>query len=154
MIPYQYACMVRLNHYDWARFPPGFPEAAWNLSQNIRKPGQNKKFSRKSGMFKRYTTFQYYVEMIFPKFFTPAILECIWHLPLWPSYLHFNLNNDLLKLCTNWIGGTFQNLANHQWPGPGCNFYDIFNQIGLTWSIIVQEQTDLMGGLSGLWWSF
>ncbi len=27
-------------------------EIAWNLSQNVRKPGQNSKFSRKPGMLR------------------------------------------------------------------------------------------------------
>ncbi len=33
---------------DWNFISPG-PEMAWNLSQNMRKPGQNKKFYRKPG---------------------------------------------------------------------------------------------------------
>ncbi len=41
-------------------FYPG-PEIAWNLSEKVRKPGQNMKFSIKPGML-RYTTFQYYIQ--------------------------------------------------------------------------------------------
>ncbi len=55
-------------------------EIAWNLSQKVRKPEQNKKFSRKPGTL-RYTTFQYYIETIFSKFCTRVILEHLWHLP-------------------------------------------------------------------------
>ncbi len=53
---------------------------AWNLSQKVRKPGQNKKFNRKPRML-RYKTFQYYIETIFSKFCTPVNLEHPWRLP-------------------------------------------------------------------------
>ncbi len=54
---------------------PG-PEMAWNLSQKVKKPEQNKKFSIKPGML-RYTKFQYYIEIMFSTFCTLANLECL-----------------------------------------------------------------------------
>ncbi len=79
---------------------PG-PEIAWNLSQKVRKPGQNKKFCRKPGML-RYTKFQYYIETIFSRFCTPVNLECLWCLPFGANIVHTkNLEfYDLNKLET------------------------------------------------------
>ncbi len=67
---------------------PG-PEIAWNLFQKVRKPGQNKKYSRKHGYklgMLRYKTVQYYIETIFPKFCTPAILERLGFCLLMPKW--------------------------------------------------------------------
>ncbi len=62
-------------------------EMAWNLSQKVRKPGQNKKFSRKPGML-RYKKFQYYIETIFSMFCSRANLEHLWCLPFGAKILH------------------------------------------------------------------
>ncbi len=62
-------------------------EITWNLSQKVRKPGQNKKFIKKPGML-RYTTFQYYIETMFSKFCTPVILEHLWCLSFGAKSVH------------------------------------------------------------------
>ncbi len=84
---------------------PG-PEIAFNLSQNVRKPRQNKKFSIKPGML-RYAKLQYYIQTNFSTFCAPANLECLWCLPFgakivytitWPiSYLTWTKAEDNLE---------------------------------------------------------
>ncbi len=43
--------IIDIDKILYTGFPaePGSLEIAWNLSQKVRKPGQNKKFSRKPG---------------------------------------------------------------------------------------------------------
>ncbi len=53
---------------------------AWNLSQKVRKPGQNQTYIIKPEML-RFTKFQYYIETMFSTFCTPVILERLWCLP-------------------------------------------------------------------------
>ncbi len=82
---------------------PG-PEIAWNLSQKVRKSGQNKKFSRKPGLksgMLRYAKLQNYIETILFTFCT-ANLECLWSAFWYQTCLHYNLENDLFGLEITW----------------------------------------------------
>ncbi len=73
-------------------------EIAWNLSPKVRKPGQNKKLSRKPGLL-RYT-FQYYIETISSKFcdFRTRLASAFWC----KNSLQYNLENGFFDLDKTW----------------------------------------------------
>ncbi len=60
---------------------PGL-KIAWNLSPKVTKQEIYQKAWIKPGMLQTYTTFQYYIELLYmSKFCTPVILEQLWRLP-------------------------------------------------------------------------
>ncbi len=90
------------------------PEMDWNLSQKVRKLGQNKAFSIKPGML-RYTKFQYHIETMFSIFCTCANLEQLWCLPFGAKIVHIITWRMTFLTWTK--------------PGDNMGFYDL-NKLG------------------------
>ncbi len=81
------------------------PEIAWNLSQNMRKPGENKKLSRKT--IKPGMLLKIYISILYWDKFFQDLYSCDFRMPLVSAFwcqncLHYNLENDPFDLDKTW----------------------------------------------------